>query len=94
MAAHGPAPEAGAPEFEIDSAALLESFGPLATQGLSFSDYASAVEELISELLRRGLLSPGVIGTGNRGNETNGLYTQSIDAVFARVSDRWDKAVS
>lgn len=78
-------PEAGAPAFKIPRQLLLESYRPLALEGVSLADYGAAAEELILELLRREcLVSSCHVGSDNPESTANQPYTRSIDAVFSR----------
>ena len=74
--------------FKIPEDALMESFGPLAVQGVSFADYAKAAEELILELAERELIATGGAGTRCREKTASLGCTQSICAVFESRRDR------
>ncbi|MDE1937062.1 hypothetical protein [Bradyrhizobium sp.] len=61
----------------------MESFSSLAVLGVSLADYASAAEELISELAGRGILVPSPYGIDNPENEANRSRIRNMSAVFA-----------
>jgi len=82
------------PTLFIPQDALLESGRLLAIEGVSLADYSTAVEELILELVDRGILRLNAIDIGKEDNRGNLEHTRNIRAVFEATRDRRDRAAS
>lgn len=64
----------------------------LALQGVSFADYAEAVEGLILELVDSGYFCPRAPNTRIADKKANPEYIQNIRAVFEAAANRSDKS--